>query len=75
VIEVGYLAAFLGGVLTLISPCGALLLPSFFAYAFGRPTRAARPNGRLLPGLAVTLVPLGMGASLASRLFFGTATS
>jgi cytochrome c biogenesis protein CcdA len=37
VIEIGYLAAFLGGVLTLLSPCGALLLPSFFAYAFDRP--------------------------------------
>jgi cytochrome c biogenesis protein CcdA len=71
VIEIGYLAAFLGGVLTLISPCGALLLPSFFAYAFDRPTALLARTGVFYLGLAVTLVPLGMGASLASALFFG----
>ena len=31
--DVGYVAAFAGGLLALLSPCGALLLPSFFAYA------------------------------------------
>jgi cytochrome c biogenesis protein CcdA len=71
VIEVGYLAAFLGGVLTLISPCGALMLPSFFAYAFGRPTAILARTGLFYLGLAVTLVPLGMGASFATALFFG----
>jgi cytochrome c biogenesis protein CcdA len=70
-IEVGYLAAFLGGVLTLISPCGALLLPSFFAYAFGRPSALLARTSVFYLGLAVTLVPLGMGASFASSLFFG----
>lgn len=29
----GLLTAVLGGLLSLISPCAALLLPSFFAYA------------------------------------------
>jgi cytochrome c biogenesis protein CcdA len=71
VIEVGYLAAFLGGALTLISPCGALMLPSFFAYAFGRPTAILARTGLFYLGLAVTLVPLGMGASFATALFFG----
>jgi cytochrome c biogenesis protein CcdA len=70
VIEIGYLAAFLGGVLTLISPCGALLLPSFFAYAFARPRDLLARTGVFYLGLATTLVPLGMGASFASRLFF-----
>jgi cytochrome c biogenesis protein CcdA len=70
-IEVGYLAAFLGGVLTLISPCGALLLPSFFAYAFGRPSALLGRTAVFYLGLAVTLVPLGMGASFASAVFFG----
>ncbi len=32
--QIGLLGAFLGGVLALLSPCSALLLPSFFAYAF-----------------------------------------
>ncbi len=28
------MVAFAGGVLSLLSPCSALLLPAFFAYAF-----------------------------------------
>lgn len=69
-IEVGYLAAFLGGALTLISPCGALLLPSFFAYAFVSPGALLGRTAVLYLGLATTLVPLGMGAAFASALFF-----
>jgi cytochrome c biogenesis protein CcdA len=70
VIEIGYLAAFLGGVLTLISPCSALLLPSFFAYAFDRPSALLGRTAVFYGGLATTLVPLGVGASFATRLFF-----
>lgn len=69
-IEIGYLAAFLGGVLTLLSPCGALLLPSFFAYAFASPGALLARTAVFYLGLAATLVPLGMGAALASTLFF-----
>jgi cytochrome c biogenesis protein CcdA len=71
VIEIGFVAAFLGGVLTLISPCGALLLPSFFAYAFASPGALLARTAVFYAGLAVSLVPLGMGASLAGSLFFG----
>jgi cytochrome c biogenesis protein CcdA len=70
VIEIGYLAAFLGGVLTLVSPCSALLLPSFFAYAFDRPSALLGRTMIFYAGLAATLVPLGVGASFATRLFF-----
>ena len=31
------LGAFLGGILTLLSPCSVMLLPAFFAYAFSSP--------------------------------------
>ena len=67
-IEIGYLAAFLGGMLTLLSPCGALLLPSFFAYAFDRPGVLLRRTAVFYAGLAAVMVPLGTGAALASRL-------
>ncbi len=67
-IEIGYLAAFLGGVLTLLSPCGALLLPSFFAYAFDRPGVLLQRTAVFYAGLAAVMVPLGTGAALASRL-------
>ena len=33
-VSIGFLGAFLGGVLAILSPCSALLLPAFFAYAF-----------------------------------------
>lgn len=70
-IEVGYLAALLGGVLTLVSPCGALLLPSFFAYAFTSPGALLARAGVFYLGLAATLVPLGAGVSFASSLVYG----
>lgn len=67
-IEIGYLAAFLGGVLTLLSPCGALLLPSFFAYAFDRPGVLLARTGVFYAGLAAVMVPLGTGAAFASQV-------
>jgi cytochrome c biogenesis protein CcdA len=69
VFDIGYLAAFLGGLLVLISPCSALLLPSFFAYAFGGPTRLLGRTGVFFLGLAAVLVPLGAGSgALAAQL-------
>ena len=58
--ELGFAGAFLGGVLTLLSPCSVLLLPAFFSYAFGSPTRIAGRTGVFYLGLITTLVPLGV---------------
>jgi cytochrome c biogenesis protein CcdA len=71
VIEVSYLAAFFGGVLSLLSPCSALLLPAFFAYAFQARKDLLAKTAIFYIGLATTLVPLGMGVSAVSRLFYG----
>ncbi|MEM6110281.1 cytochrome c biogenesis CcdA family protein [Mycobacterium sp. 050272] len=60
-LDIGYLAAFLGGVLALLNPCNALLLPSFFAYAFSGPTMMVARTGVFYFGLAAVLVPLGAG--------------
>jgi len=68
---IGYLAAFLGGVLTLLSPCSALLLPAFFAYAFASRSRLLARTAVFYAGLAGVLVPLGMGSSAASTLVYG----
>ncbi len=68
---IGYLGAFLGGVLTLLSPCSALLLPAFFAYAFASPGRLVGRTAVFYVGLAGVLVPLGMGSSAASSLVYG----
>jgi cytochrome c biogenesis protein CcdA len=70
-IDVTYAGAFLGGVLTLLSPCSALLLPAFFAYAFQRPGQLLLRTGVFYVGMASVLVPLGMGIAAASRLVYG----
>jgi cytochrome c biogenesis protein CcdA len=65
---IGLLGAFLGGLLSLLSPCSALLLPSFFAYAFERTGTLVVRTTVFLLGLAVVLVPLGAGVALIGAL-------
>ncbi|MFD4482638.1 cytochrome c biogenesis CcdA family protein [Streptomyces sp. NPDC058471] len=69
--DVGYFAALLGGLLALISPCSALLLPAFFAYSIDSTSRLLARTGIFYAGLATTLVPLGAAGSVAGRFFFG----
>lgn len=52
--------AFLGGVLTLLSPCSVMLLPAFFAYAFTSTGALLARTGVFFLGLATALVPLGL---------------
>jgi cytochrome c biogenesis protein CcdA len=68
-IEISFAAAFIGGILALLSPCSALLLPAFFAYAFQSRSELTARTVLFFLGLATIFVPLGMGASLASTLF------
>lgn len=56
------LVAFTGGILSLLSPCSALLLPAFFAYAFPSPARLAARTAIFYAGMLTLLVPLGIGA-------------
>ncbi|MBK3561064.1 cytochrome c biogenesis protein CcdA [Streptomyces sp. MBT56] len=69
--DIGYFAAFLGGLLALVSPCSALLLPAFFAYSIDSTSRLLARTGIFYAGLATTLVPLGAAGSYAGRLFYG----
>jgi cytochrome c biogenesis protein CcdA len=71
VVEVSYLASFVGGLLSLLSPCSALLLPAFFAYAFQSRRELVGRTAVFYLGLAATLVPLGMGISAVSTLVYG----
>ena len=68
---VGYVVAFLGGILTLASPCSAFLLPSFFAYAFPSAGRLLSRTLAFYLGLVLVLVPLGLGSGAASQLVYG----
>ncbi|MFD7088886.1 cytochrome c biogenesis CcdA family protein [Streptomyces sp. NPDC059896] len=69
--DIGYPVALLGGLLALLSPCGALLLPAFFAYSIDSAGRLLARTGIFYLGLATTLVPLGAAGSFAGRLFYG----
>lgn len=66
--DIGYTGAFLGGILTLLSPCSVMLLPAFFAYAFASPTKLLGRTALFYAGLLTTLVPLGLLAGLAGSL-------
>ncbi|BBX19918.1 cytochrome C biogenesis protein CcdA [Mycolicibacterium duvalii] len=58
---IGLAGAFLGGLASLLSPCSALLLPSFFAYAFDHVSLLVRRTLAFWAGLCLVLVPLGAG--------------
>lgn len=67
--DIGFLTAFLGGTLALLSPCGALLLPAFFASTVGTRTRLLGHGAVFYAGLLVILVPLGVGAGALGAIF------
>lgn len=54
------LIAFIGGALTILMPCGPMLLPSFFAWSFTSPTAMAKRTGQFTLGLLAGTVPMGI---------------
>lgn len=67
--DIGLLSAFIGGSLALLSPCGALLLPAFFASTVGSGPRLWLHGVVFYVGLVVVLVPLGIGAGVVGSVF------
>lgn len=65
---IGFAGAFLGGILTLVSPCSALLLPAFFAYAFSSTRDLLGRSIIFYLGLITTLVPIGAFAGTLGSL-------
>ena len=61
--------AFVGGVLSLLSPCSALLLPTFFAYAFPSKGQLLLRTLVFYLGLITLLVPIGLGIGALGGLF------
>ena len=61
--------AFAGGVLALLSPCSALLLPAFFAYAFPSRGQLLLRTGVFYLGLLTLFLPLGLGLGALGSLF------
>ncbi len=69
--DIGLAAAFLGGLITLLSPCSVLLLPSFFAYAFSSRTQLVGRTLIFSLGLLTMLLPIGVFASSLGALITG----
>lgn len=66
--EIGFAGAFLGGLVAMFSPCAAMLLPSFFAYAFGTRRALLGRTTLFYLGLLTTMVPLGVAAGSIGNL-------
>ncbi|MGO1435340.1 MAG: cytochrome c biogenesis CcdA family protein [Canibacter sp.] len=67
--QIGFVTAFIGGVLALLSPCSALLLPAFFASSVDAKLRLLVQGSVFYLGLTVTLVPFGLGLGALGSLF------
>lgn len=67
--EIGLVSAFLGGILALLSPCSALLLPAFFASTVGAKLKLLVHGSVFYLGLIVTLVPFGVGLGALGTIF------
>ncbi len=61
--DLSVLAAFLGGLLTVLAPCSVMVLPAFFSYALSSPGALVARTALFWLGLATTLVPLAAAAS------------
>lgn len=68
-VSIGIFGALIAGILALISPCSALLLPAFFAYAFSSLRQLAVKTAFFFLGLLVVLVPIGTGLGGLGQLF------
>lgn len=63
-------ASFLGGMLALFAPCCiSFLLPSYFATVFKQKSRIFLMTLVFFVGLAIILVPIGLGFSALARIF------
>lgn len=60
--SINFTIAYLGGLVTFLAPCGAFLLPAFFACAFEDRSRLLQRILVFLGGLVIALVPLGFAA-------------
>lgn len=67
--EIGLVTAFIGGMLALLSPCSALLLPAFFASTVGARLQLLAHGAVFYLGLVITLVPFGLGIGALGTLF------
>jgi len=68
-LSVTFLIAFIGGILTFTSPCGFVLLPTFFSYLFKERKRALFMTAIFSLGMTAAFVIFGIIAGLLGNFF------
>ncbi len=68
--QLSFIAAFLGGLLTILPSCGPFILPAFFALAFKEKDRLVLMTLVLFAGFLTTFIPLGLGITALVYFFF-----
>lgn len=68
-LAVTFLIAFIGGILTFTSPCGFVVLPTFFAYLFKERKRALFMTATFSLGMTVAFIIFGIIAGLVGNFF------
>lgn len=66
---VSYVVAFIGGVIALLSPCSAMVIPMFAASASGSKHSLYKAMAWFGVGLLLSLIPVGIGALALSSFF------
>lgn len=64
------LVAFVGGIVSFLSPCTAVILPAFFANTFKQRTDLFKATLLFFLGLAAIYIPLGLSGTFLARLIF-----
>ena len=66
-LSLSFFIAFLGGVLSLLSPCILPIMPAFFAYTFGEQKNITKMTFAFFSGSTVVFILLGFSASLIGK--------
>ncbi len=68
-LAVTFLIAFLGGILTFTSPCGFVVIPTFFAYLFKERKRAMFMTALFSLGMILAFIIFGIIAGIVGNFF------
>jgi cytochrome c-type biogenesis protein len=68
-LAVTFLIAFLGGVLTFTSPCGFVVIPTFFSYVFKERKRAMFMTALFSLGMILAFIIFGVVAGVVGNFF------
>lgn len=60
--------AFVGGGLSFLSPCTAVILPGYFAYTFQENVKMLKASILYALGLSIIYIPLGLGVTTVTKL-------